>query len=169
MFARLPNRKTILITIYYSIPCALSFCRFFFLEPYFLWNSLYFLDPYFRLSMLGAMGWLSFGVVPRATALFVRLEGETDKRWGLDGFNVYDKKAIFLFSAFGLGFLSYLAWAILSGSIDCFAGKNRTCHEIYNSIADPGEFWVTVLVYYFVSIIPTIVPFMGVQLRRDRE
>ena len=128
-----------------------------------------FLDPYFRLSMLGAMGWLSFGVVPRATALFVRLERETDKRWGLDGFNVYDKKAIFLFSAFGLGFLSYLAWAILSGSIDCFAGKNRTCHEIYNSIADPGEFWVTVLVYYFVSIIPTIVAFMGVQLRRDRE
>tara|TARA_B110000495_G_C22369301_1_gene240424 strand:- start:137 stop:325 length:189 start_codon:yes stop_codon:yes gene_type:complete len=47
--------------------------------------------------MLGAMGWLSFGVVPRATALFVRLERETDKRWGLDGFNVYDKKAIFLF------------------------------------------------------------------------
>ena len=52
--------------IFYGIPC--------------------FLDPYFRLSMLGAMGWLSFGVVPRATALFVHLERETDKKWGLDGF-----------------------------------------------------------------------------------
>ncbi|MBL4665085.1 MAG: hypothetical protein JKY23_03920, partial [Nitrospinaceae bacterium] len=54
-------------------------------------------------------------------------------------------------------------------SIDCFAGKNRTCHKIYDSSADPGEFWVTVLVYYFVALIPTIVALMGVQLRRDRQ
>jgi hypothetical protein len=128
-----------------------------------------FLDPYFRLLVLGAMGWLGFGIVPRAGAMFARLEQKTDTRWGLDGFNVYDKKAIFIFSAFGLTFFSYLAWALLTGSIDCFAGKNRTCHEIYDSIADPGEFWVTGLVYYFVALIPTIVAFMGVQLRRDRE
>jgi hypothetical protein len=128
-----------------------------------------FLDPYFRLLILGAMGWLGFGVVPRAAALFVRLDRKTDTRWGLDGFNVYDKKAIFLFSAFGLALLSYLAWSVLSGNIDCFAGRNRTCHEIYNSIADPGEFWVTALVYYFVSIVPTVVAFMGVQLRRNMK
>jgi len=128
-----------------------------------------FLDPYFRLLMLGAMVWLGFGIVPRAGALFARLEQKTDTRWGLDGFNVYDKKAIFLFSTFGLALLSYLAWSVLSGNIDCFAGRNRTCHEIYNSIADPGEFWVTALVYYFVALIPTIVAFMGVQLRRNMK
>ena len=115
------------------------------------------------------MVWLGFGIVPRAGALFARLEQKTDTRWGLDGFNVYDKKAIFLFSAFGLALLSYLAWSVLSGNIDCFAGRNRTCHEIYNSIADPGEFWVTALVYYFVSIVPTVVAFMGVQLRRNMK
>ena len=59
---------------------------------------------------------------------------------GVDGFNVYDKKAIFIFLAFSLAFLSYLVWALLSGSIEFFAGKNRTCNEIYDSIADPGEF-----------------------------
>ena len=128
-----------------------------------------FLDPYFRLLMLGAMVWLGFGIVPRAAALFTRLDQKTDTRWGLDGFNVYDKKAIFLFSAFGLFFFGSLAWAMLSGSIDCFAGRNQTCNKIYDSIADPGEFWVTALVYYFVASIPTIVAFMGVQQRRDRE
>jgi hypothetical protein len=128
-----------------------------------------YLDPYFRLLVLGSMGWLAFGVVPRAGAMFARLDQQTDTRWGLDGFNVYDKKAIFIFSAFGLTFFSYLAWGLLSGSIDCFAGKHRTCHEIYDSIADPGEFLVTVLVYYFVALIPTIVAFMGVQLRRDMQ
>ncbi len=128
-----------------------------------------FLDPYFRLLMLGAMVWLGFGIVPRGGALFARLDQKTDTRWGLDGFNVYDKKAIFIFSAFGLVLFGYLARALLSGSIDCFAGRNQTCHEIYDSIADPGEFWVTALVYYFVALIPTIVAFMGVQLRRNRE
>lgn len=44
------------------------------------------LDPYFRLLILGTMVWLGFGIVPRAAALFVRLERETDKKWGLDGF-----------------------------------------------------------------------------------
>ena len=67
------------------------------------------LDPYFRLLKMGAMGWLIFGVVPRAAALFVLLEGETNKKWVLDAFNVYEKKEIFLFSAFGLCFLSNLA------------------------------------------------------------
>jgi hypothetical protein len=45
-----------------------------------------FFDTYFRLLILGAMVWLGFGIVPRAAALFVRLERETDKSWGLDGF-----------------------------------------------------------------------------------
>ena len=45
-----------------------------------------FLDPYFRLLILGTMVWLGFGIVSRAAALFVRLERETDKKWGLDGF-----------------------------------------------------------------------------------
>ena len=44
------------------------------------------LDPYFRLLILGTMVWLGFGIVPRAATLFVRLERETDKKWGLDGF-----------------------------------------------------------------------------------
>ena len=33
---------------------------------------------------------------------------------------------------------SYLAWAMLSGSIDCIAVSNQTCHQVYDSIADPG-------------------------------
>ena len=44
------------------------------------------LDPYFRLLILGTMVWLGFGIVPRAATLFFRLERETDKKWGLDGF-----------------------------------------------------------------------------------
>ena len=44
------------------------------------------LDPNFRLLILGTMVWLVFGIVPRAAALLVRLERETDKKWGLDGF-----------------------------------------------------------------------------------
>jgi len=53
------------------------------------------------------------------------------------GFNVYDKKAIF-FSAFDLTLFSSLGWALLSGSIDCLAASNQTCHQVYDSIADPG-------------------------------
>ncbi len=66
-----------------------------------------FLDPYFRLLILGIMSWLGFGIVPRAANLFTRLDEKTETRWGLDGFNVYDKKSIFVFSAFGLGFMVY--------------------------------------------------------------
>ena len=131
-----------------------------------------FLDPYFRLLMLGAIVWLTFGIVPRAAALFTRLDEENykgEEHSGLDGFHIYHKKAIFLFSVLGLLFWGYVAWALLSGGIDCFAGRNRTCHEIYDSIADPGEFWVTALVYYIVGSFPTIVAFMGVQQRRNRE
>ena len=82
------------------------------------------------------------------------------------GFNVYDKKAIF-FSAFDLTLFSSLGWALLSGSIDCLAASNQTCHQVYDSIADPGEFWVAALLHYIVALIPVIVAFMGVQLRRD--
>ena len=56
---------------------------------------------------------------------------------------------------------------MLSGSIDCLAASNQTCHQVYDSIADPGEFWVTALLHYIVALIPVIVAFMGVQLRRD--
>jgi hypothetical protein len=132
----------------------------------------FFFDPYFRLLIMGAMIWLTIGIIPRAAALFNRLDKENDtesERSGLKGFNIYDKKAIFIFSVFGLLFWGYVAWALLSGSIDCFAGRNRTCHEIYDSIADPGEFWVTALVYYIVGSFPTIAAFMGVQQRRDRK
>ena len=51
-----------------------------------------FLVPYFRVLIMGAMVWLGFGIVPRAAVLFVGLERETNKRWSLDDFNVYDKK-----------------------------------------------------------------------------
>jgi hypothetical protein len=70
-------------------------------------------------------------------------------------------------SSFDLTLFSYLAWALLSGSIDCLGANNQTCHRFYDSIADPGEFWVTELVHYIVALIPAIEAFMGVQLRRD--
>ena len=44
------------------------------------------LDPYFNLLILGTMVWLGFGIVLRGAALFVRLERETDKKFGLVGF-----------------------------------------------------------------------------------
>jgi len=128
-----------------------------------------FLDPYFRLLMLGAMGWLAFGIVPRAAALFTRLDAETDSKQGLDGFNIYDKKAIFIFSALSLFFIVALVWAWISGSIECFAGKGRTCHEIYDSLADPGAFWATALVYFIIALFPTVTVFMGLQMRRNRK
>ena len=56
---------------------------------------------------------------------------------------------------------------MLSGSMDCLAASNQTCHQVYDSIADPGDFWVTELIHYIVALIPTIIAFMGVQLRRD--
>ena len=71
------------------------------------------------------------------------------------------------YSAFNLTFFSYLAWALLSGSMDCLTASNQTCHHVYDSIADPGDFWVTALLHYFVALIPAIEAFMGVQLRRD--
>ena len=56
---------------------------------------------------------------------------------------------------------------LLSVSMDCLAASNQTCHQVYDSIADPGEFWVAALLHYIVALIPVIVAFMGVQLRRD--
>ena len=73
------------------------------------------------------------------------------------------------YSAFNLTFFCYLAWALLSVSIDCLAASNQTCHQVYDSIADPGEFWVTELIHYIVALIPTIIAFMGVQLSRDKQ
>ena len=56
---------------------------------------------------------------------------------------------------------------MLSGSMDCLAARNQTCHQVYDSIADPGEFWVAALLHYVVALIPAIVVFMDVQLRRN--
>ena len=69
------------------------------------------------------------------------------------------------YSAFNLTLFSYLAWALLSGSIDCLAASNQICRQVYDSIADPGEFWVTALFHYIFALIPAIEAFMGVQLR----
>ena len=71
------------------------------------------------------------------------------------------------YSAFNLTLFSYLAWALLSGSMDCLEASNQTCRQVYDSIAVPGEFWVTALHHYIVALIPAIVAFMGVQLRSD--
>ena len=71
------------------------------------------------------------------------------------------------YSAFNLTLFSYLEWALLSGSMDCLAASNQNCHRVYDLIADPGEFWVAALLHYIVALIPVIVGFMGVQLRRD--
>lgn len=128
-----------------------------------------FLDPYFRLLMLGALCWLTYGVVPRTAALFTRFDHENDYKQGLQGFNIYDKKAIFIFMMLALVMFSLIAWAILTGSLECFSGRNRTCHEIYDSVADPGEYWVTILVLYLVSLFPITVGVMGIQQRRRRE
>ena len=58
---------------------------------------------------------------------------------------------------------------MLSGSIDCLAASNRICHQVYDLIADPDEFWVTALIHYIVALIPTIVAILGVKLRRDKQ
>ncbi|MBC8283550.1 MAG: hypothetical protein H8E32_07025 [Nitrospinae bacterium] len=128
-----------------------------------------FLDPYFRLLMMGVLCWLTFGIVPRTAALFTRLEEEGETKRGLEGFNIYDKKAIFIFMTLAAVMFALIAWALLTGSVECFSGRNRTCHEIYNSVADPGEFWVTILVMYLVSLFPITVGIMGIQERRNRQ
>ncbi len=166
-----PPQNNIGNNLFFYSMCAI-FLSVVFARAIFFMEFPVFLDPYFRLLMMGTMIWLSFGIIPRAAALFTRLDEESyteSERSGLKGFNIYDKKAIFLFSVFGLLFWGYVAWALLSGSIDCFAGRNRTCHEIYDSVADPGEFWVTALVYYIVGSFPTITAFMGLQERRNRK
>jgi hypothetical protein len=38
-----------------------------------------------------------------------------------------------------------------------------------DSIADTGEFWATILIIYFLSLIPLSVGYMGWQIRRERE
>jgi hypothetical protein len=71
----------------------------------------------------------------------------------------------------GLGsvLLLFVAYFILTGSAECFSGRNQTCHEIYDSVADTGEFWGTILITHFVSLIPLTAGFMGLQIRRDRQ
>lgn len=128
-----------------------------------------FLDPYFRVLMLLAMCWLAVQIVPRAGNVLGRFEVASDKKWGLDGFNVYDKKAIFIFMALGSVMLLILAESVLSGSIECFAGKHRTCHAIYDSVSDTGEFWITALIVYCASLLVVTVGYMGLQIRRNMQ
>jgi hypothetical protein len=33
-------------------------------------------------------------------------------------------------SSFDLTLFSYLAWVLLSGSIDCLVASNQTCHQV---------------------------------------
>jgi len=127
------------------------------------------LDHYFRFFALMVMGWLGFRIVPKFSNLLIRFDRKSEKRNGLDGFEIYQKKTIFIFFGLGALLVSFLTWSLLTGSIECFSGKGRKCHEIYNSIADPGEFWVTVFINYFLSLLIVSVGHMGVLIRRDRQ
>jgi hypothetical protein len=60
-----------------------------------------FLDPFFRLLMLLAMCWFGFQITPKAATMLGRFEVKSETKWRLEGFNVYDKKAIFLLMALG--------------------------------------------------------------------
>jgi len=128
-----------------------------------------FLDPYFRFLMLGVLCWLTFGIAPRVAALFIRLGEGSDNNRGLDGFNIYYKKTIFIFMVLAVMMFALLVWSLLTGSVECFSGRNRTCHEIYDSVADTGEYWATILMWYFVSLFPLAAGVMGIQERRNRK
>jgi hypothetical protein len=65
--------------------------------------------------------------------------------------------------------LLYLAGSVLNGSVECFPGRNPTCRVIYGSVADLGEFWVTVLILYFVNLLTVTVGYKGLQLRRNMQ
>ncbi|QPJ64197.1 MAG: hypothetical protein G3M78_01795 [Candidatus Nitrohelix vancouverensis] len=128
------------------------------------------LDIYFRLLMLATMGWLAFWIVPRMAAFLKRFEKDRGSEGqGLQGFSLYHKKAIFIFFALGAVMLYFLAGALLSGSVECFAGRNRTCHEIYDSINEPGAYWISTMIHYGVSLFTVTIGYMGVLLRRGRE
>jgi len=63
--------------------------RVIFLSVLFAREKFFIKFPFFLKLILDCwywVQWLGFGIVPRAAALFVRLERETDKSWGLDGF-----------------------------------------------------------------------------------
>jgi hypothetical protein len=66
--------------LFYSM-CVI-FLSVLFARAIFLIEFPFFLDPYFRFLMLGAMGWLGFSIIPRVGVLFARLEQKTDTRWG---------------------------------------------------------------------------------------
>lgn len=110
-----------------------------------------------------------FQTVDVACHMLGRFEVKSETKWGLDGFNVYDKKAIFLLMALSSITLLYPTGSVLNGSVECFAGRDRTCHVTYDSIADTGEFWVTVLIMYFISLLTFTVGYMGLLLRRNMQ
>ncbi len=126
------------------------------------------MDHYFRLFALLVMGWLGIRIVPKMATLFNRLDRLSEKKYGLDGFELHYKKTIFIFFTLGAVFISFLTWSLLTGSIECFSARGRTCHEIYNSIADPGEFWVTVLLNFVVCLFTITSGYMGLLLRRNQ-
>ena len=94
--------------------------------------------------------------------------GNQEKR-GLEEFVVYRKKTIFIFFALSSFVLSFLVWSLLTGRVESFSVRGRTCHEIYNSVTDTGEDWITTLLHYFFSLLIVTAGYMGVLLRRDRE
>jgi hypothetical protein len=135
-------------------------------------RSLYFLqfppslDPYFRVLILMAMIWLSCQIIPKVAHWMYQLEErKQDESW----LKIYDKTTITLFMTLGAVMSWFLLGAILSGDVECFSGRNQTCHEIYDSVADTGEFWITVLLHYSVTLFMITMGFMGLQWRRLRK
>jgi len=138
-------------------------------------RSLYFLqfppslDPYFRVSMLMVMIWLGCKIIPKVAHWMHQLEERKQDDSGQFGLKLHSKTTIALF--FGLGTLMswFLLEALLGGEVECFSGRNRTCHDIYDSVADTGEFWITVLLHYSVTLFTTTMGFMGLQWRQLRK
>ncbi len=119
--------------------------------------------------MLLTMIWLSFRIVPKIGVWMNQLDAKDRDETRLDGVKLYDKKSIIFFMAMGALMFSFLIGALLSGDVECFSGRNQTCHEIYDSVADAGEYWITILPYYFVSLLPLAMGFIGLQMRRERQ
>jgi hypothetical protein len=138
-------------------------------------RSLYFLqfppslDPYFRVLMLIVMIWLSYKITPKVAHWMYQLEERKQDESGQSWLKLYDKTTIVLFLGLGAVMSWFLLGAIFSGEVECFSGRNRTCHDIYDSVADTGEFWVTVLLHYSVTLFTITMGFMGLQWRRLRK
>ena len=138
-------------------------------------RSLYFLqfppslDPYFRVLMLMVMIWLSCQIIPKVAHWMYQLEERKQDESSQSFLKLYDKTTIVLFFGLGAVMSWFLLGAILSGDVECFSGRNQTCHDIYDSVADTGEFWITVLLHYSVTLFTITMGFMGLHWRRLRK